>query len=68
MKPNSPPTPTPAVGTPMANGRNTVAAGPRGPVFFDYQPREKMGRFNCERVVHARGTGAYAKFTVTRVS
>lgn len=51
MQPNSPPSLTTAVGTPMANDRNTVATGPRSPVLFDYQPREKMGRFNCKCVL-----------------
>ena len=38
----------------------------------DYQLMEKMAHFNRERVpehiVHAKGAGAYGKFTVTRVS
>lgn len=39
---------------------------------FDYQLMERRAHFNRERVpervVHAKGAGAYGKFTVTRVS
>jgi catalase len=47
-----------------------MTVGPRGPVLIqDYILHEKMAHFNRERiperVVHAKGTGAYGTFTVT---
>lgn len=61
---------TTAAGTPVADNQNSETAGPRGPVLMqDYQLMEKMAHFNRERVpervVHAKGAGAYGKFTVT---
>jgi catalase len=60
---------TTAAGVPVADNQNSLTAGPRGPVLADYQLMEKMAHFNRERVpervVHAKGAGAYGKFTVT---
>ncbi len=61
---------TTAAGTPVADNQNTLTAGPRGPVLMqDYQLMERMAHFNRERVpervVHAKGAGAYGTFTVT---
>ena len=47
-----------------------MTAGPRGPILLqDFILHEKMAHFNRERiperVVHAKGTGAYGTFTVT---
>jgi catalase len=61
---------TTAAGVPVADNQNSLTAGPRGPVLMaDYQLMEKMAHFNRERVpervVHAKGAGAYGKFTVT---
>ena len=61
---------TTAAGIPVADNQNSETAGPRGPVLMqDHQLMEKMAHFNRERVpervVHAKGAGAYGKFTVT---
>lgn len=61
---------TTAAGVPVADNQNSLTAGPRGPALMaDYQLMEKMAHFNRERVpervVHAKGAGAYGKFTVT---
>jgi len=61
---------TTGAGTPLADNQNSQTAGPRGPVLMqDYQLMEKMAHFNRERVpervVHAKGAGAYGTFTVT---
>ena len=61
---------TTAAGTPVADNQNSETAGARGPVLMqDYQLMEKMAHFNRERVpervVHAKGAGAYGTFTVT---
>ena len=61
---------TTAAGTPVADNQNSQTAGPRGPVLMqDYQLMERMAHFNRERVpervVHAKGAGAYGTFTVT---
>ncbi|MFD1913420.1 catalase [Halodurantibacterium flavum] len=57
-------------GAPIADNQNTLTAGPRGPVLLeDYQLIEKLAHQNRERiperVVHAKGWGAYGTFTVT---
>lgn len=67
---SKPHTMTTAAGTPVADNQNSQTAGPHGPVLMqDYQLMEKMAHFNRERVpervVHAKGAGAYGKFTVT---
>jgi len=61
---------TTASGRPYYEHENTLSAGPRGPLLLqDYFFHEKMAHFNRERiperVVHAKGTGAYGVFTVT---
>jgi catalase len=62
---------TTAHGNPIGDNQNSLTAGPRGPVLMqDYQLFEKMATFNRERVpervVHAKGSGAYGTFTVTK--
>ncbi len=62
---------TSANGAPVADDQNSVTAGSRGPMTFDnWRAFEKLAHFNRERiperVVHARGTGAYGTFTLTK--
>ncbi|NCQ18772.1 MAG: catalase [Ignavibacteria bacterium CG22_combo_CG10-13_8_21_14_all_37_15] len=57
-------------GNPIGDNQNAITAGKRGPVLMqDYQLLEKMATFNRERVpervVHAKGSGAFGTFTVT---
>lgn len=61
---------TTAAGCPVADNQNSITAGPRGPLLMqDVHLLEKMAHFNRERVpervVHAKGAGAYGRFTVT---
>lgn len=61
---------TTADGAPIADAENSLTAGPRGPLLMqDVVLQEQMQRFNRERVpervVHAKGSGAYGTFTVT---
>ncbi len=61
---------TTASGRPYYENENTLSAGARGPLLLqDYILHEKMAHFNRERiperVVHAKGTGAFGTFTVT---
>ncbi len=61
---------TTASGIPVADNQNSLTAGPRGPVLMqDFHLIEKMAHFNRERiperVVHAKGAGAFGAFTVT---
>ncbi len=61
---------TTASGIPYAENENTMSVGPRGPLLLqDFVLHEKMAHFNRERiperVVHAKGTGAFGTFTVT---
>jgi Catalase len=61
---------TTAHGQPIADNQNSLTAGPRGPILMqDYQLLEKMATFNRERVpervVHAKGSGAYGHLTIT---
>jgi catalase len=61
---------TTASGIPVADNQNSVSAGPRGPLLLqDFHLIEKLQHFNRERiperVVHAKGSGAYGSFTVT---
>lgn len=61
---------TTASGRPIAEYENTMSVGNRGPlVLQDYLLHEDMAHFNRERiperVVHAKGTGAFGTFTVT---
>lgn len=61
---------TTTAGAPVPDNQNSLTAGPRGPVLLqDYQLIEKLAHQNRERiperVVHAKGSGAYGTFTVT---
>lgn len=61
---------TSASGIPYTEHENSMTVGARGPILLqDYILHEKMAHFNRERiperVVHAKGTGAFGKFTVT---
>ncbi len=62
---------TTAHGAPIGDNQNSLTAGPRGPLLMqDYQLLEKMATFNRERVpervVHAKGSGAYGTLTITK--
>lgn len=57
-------------GAPISNNQHSQTAGKRGPVLMqDYQLIEKLAHQNRERiperVVHAKGWGAFGTFTVT---
>jgi catalase len=61
---------TTSAGIPVGDNQNALTAGPRGPLLVqDWQLFEKHAHFNRERiperVVHAKGSGAYGTFTVT---
>tara|TARA_R110002049_G_scaffold286932_1_gene468847 strand:- start:1097 stop:2524 length:1428 start_codon:yes stop_codon:yes gene_type:complete len=61
---------TTTAGAPIADNQNSQTAGPRGPVLLqDYQLIEKLAHQNRERiperVVHAKGWGAFGTLTVT---
>ena len=61
---------TTTAGAPIADNQNSLTAGPRGPVLLqDYQLLEKLAHQNRERiperVVHAKGWGAYGTLTIT---
>ncbi|WP_316747129.1 catalase [Pedobacter gandavensis] len=61
---------TTASGRPYAEHENSQSVGSRGPLLLqDFILHEKMAHFNRERiperVVHAKGTGAYGTFKVT---
>lgn len=61
---------TTASGRPYVENENTMSVGPRGPLLIqDYILHEKMAHFNRERIperiVHAKGSGAFGTFTVT---
>jgi len=61
---------TTAAGRPIGDNQNSLTAGPRGPVVVeDFLLFEKMAHFNRERiperVVHAKGSGAYGYFVCT---
>lgn len=61
---------TTASGIPYSQHENSKTVGPRGPILLeDYILHEKLAHFNRERiperVVHAKGSGAYGKFIVT---
>lgn len=62
---------TTSAGAPVADDNNSISAGQRGPLTFDnFKVFEKLAHFNRERiperVVHARGSGAYGKFTLSK--
>ena len=62
---------TTASGAPVDNDQNTMTAGSPGPTLTqDVHLMEKLAHFNRERiperVVHAKGVGAYGYFKVTK--
>jgi catalase len=62
---------TTASGAPVADNQNSRSAGPRGPLLLDdFHLVEKLAHFNRENIperrVHAKGSGAFGTFTVTR--
>jgi len=62
---------TTAAGAPVVDNQNTMTAGPRGPVLLqDVWYLEKLGHFDREvipeRRMHAKGSGAFGTFTVTK--
>lgn len=70
MTTHTPPRLTTTAGAPIADNQNSLTAGERGPVLLqDYQLIEKLAHQNRERiperVVHAKGWGAFGTFTVT---
>ncbi len=70
MSNSTPPQLTTASGIPVADNQNTLTAGPRGPVLLqDFWLLEKLAHFNRERiperVVHAKGSGAYGTLRIT---
>ena len=57
-------------GAPVSDNENSLTAGRHGPVLLqDHELTEKLAQFNreriAERVVHAKGWGAFGTFTVT---
>ncbi|WP_028353878.1 catalase [Bordetella petrii] len=61
---------TTAAGAPVANNNHSLTAGPRGPVLLqDVWLIDKLAHFARERiperVVHAKGSGAYGTLTIT---
>ena len=57
-------------GSPVKDDQNSLTAGARGPILIqDTHLLEKLAHFNRERVpervVHAKGAGAYGEFVVT---
>ena len=62
---------TTSAGAPVAEDNNSISVGPRGPLTFDnHYLFEKLAHFNRERiperVVHARGTGAFGHFVLSK--
>ena len=62
---------TTANGVPVTDNQNSITAGERGPIVFeDFHLFEKLAHFNRERiperVVHAKGSGAFGSLTVTK--
>lgn len=61
---------TTAAGIPVGDNQNSLTAGPRGPLLAqDWQLFEKHAHFNRERiperVVHAKGSAAFGRLTIT---
>src|SRR5688500_6391378 len=61
---------TTTAGNPIADNQNSISAGPRRPLLLqDYQLIEKLAHQNRERiperVVHAKGSGAFGTLTIT---
>jgi catalase len=64
------PTLTTSAGAPISDNQNSLSAGARGPLLLqDWQLIEKLAHQNRERiperVVHAKGWGAYGTLTLT---
>lgn len=62
---------TTSSGAPVGDNQNSVTAGNRGPVLLqDVHLLEKLAHFDRERiperVVHAKGAGAYGYFEVNK--
>lgn len=62
---------TTSAGIPVGDNQNSLTAGPRGPLLIqDWQLFEKHAHFNRERIperiVHAKGSGAYGTLTITK--
>lgn len=62
---------TTSSGAPVTDDSNSISVGKRGPLTYDnHYLFEKLAHFNRERlperVVHARGTGAYGTFTLNK--
>jgi catalase len=62
---------TTASGRPYVDHEDSMTVGQRGPILLqDYILHEKLAHFNRERiperVVHAKGSGAFGTFTVTQ--
>ena len=62
---------TTAGGAPVGDNQNSLSAGPRGPVLMqDFHLLEKLAHQNRERIpertVHAKGSAAYGKLTITQ--
>jgi catalase len=62
---------TTSAGIPVGDNQNSLTAGERGPILVqDWQLFEKHAHFNRERiperVVHAKGSGAYGTLTITQ--
>lgn len=61
---------TTTAGNPISDNQNSLSAGARGPLLMqDYQLIEKLAHQNRERiperVVHAKGSGAFGTLTIT---
>jgi catalase len=61
---------TTTAGNPVSDNQNSLTAGERGPVLMqDYQLIEKLAHQNRERiperVVHAKGSGAFGELVIT---
>jgi catalase len=62
---------TTVAGAPVSDSQNSMTAGPRGPMLLqDVWYLEKLAHFDREvipeRRMHAKGSGAFGTFTVTR--
>ncbi|HEY6334436.1 MAG TPA: catalase [Alphaproteobacteria bacterium] len=62
---------TSAAGIPVGDNQNSLTAGPRGPLLVQDWPLFEMhAHFNRERIperiVHAKGSGAYGTLTITK--
>lgn len=61
---------TTASGRPYFENEDSMTVGPKGPILLqDYYLHEKLAHFNRERlperIVHAKGTGAFGTFKIT---